>query len=600
MAKSRRRATAEDNAEQRMCPRDFRAALNLAAKSGAELTGKILHNSSREVAPQWDLPLFVGAMRNVIGQNSRSRRGIIPRSPARGGSAEPMPWRITLARRLDGAEQDGAPTVKIGTRLTLVLLLCVMPVLAAYTYWSVEQSNIYTDEMKQSARAAGAGLVTSLDDEVSTQQWNKVGDAFKKLDAEGTLTAVLRKDGNLWYSLPDFPAEAATAARMQLAQRRFAEFESAPGVKNWFCELFPLQNQAGEVIGYLLEVQDWSKVARDSRAQSIASLVVALVLLGVVATVIPLSVHRYVSRPLSELSAKVMKFSSSESDRGAGSEVELLSEEFRKLDQQLNRARSDLEDRHRHELELERELQRADRLATIGTLAAGLAHEIGTPMGVIRVRAEALQQDASISADGQAKLGVIVRQIDRIARIVRMLLDYARKSESHKAICDLRAIAERALALLEPEAGQRGVRIIARLGEIPLLVNCDADQIEQVFVNMIMNALDAMQHGGGTLQVTAQTEHSLQGSRAMLAFEDTGVGVAAENEDRLFSPFFTTKEPGKGTGMGLAVSQSIVREHDGEITFSTGPSGARFVVAIPMAAGETIEHQRGAREQRRE
>jgi signal transduction histidine kinase len=484
--------------------------------------------------------------------------------------------------------------VRIGTRLTLVLLLCLMPVLAAYTYWSVEQSNVYINELKQSARASGASLIPSVDDEVNAQQWNKVGDAFKKLDAQGTFSALLRRDGNLWYSLPDFPPEVVAAAKLQIEQRKAAEFGPTPGARNWFCELVPLNGPDGGVIGYLLEVQDWTKVARDSRAQSIASVLVAIVLLGVVAIVIPLSVNRYVSRPLSELSSKVMKFSTD----GGGSEVELLSEEFRKLDSQLNRARSDIEERHRHELELERELQRADRLATIGALAAGLAHEIGTPMGVIRVRAEALQQDASISADSQLKLSVIVRQIDRITRIVRMLLDYARKSESHKAIFDLRAIAERALALLEPEAAHRGVRIITRLGDIPLLVNCDADQIEQVFVNMIVNALDAMQ-GGGTLRITAEIAHNRDGSRAMLAFEDTGAGIAPEHEDRLFSPFFTTKEPGKGTGMGLAVSQSIMREHDGEITFSSGPSGSRFVVAIPMATGEIAEHKRDVREEQR-
>ncbi len=455
--------------------------------------------------------------------------------------------------------------MRIGTRLTLVLLLCILPVLAAYTSWSVEQSNVYVNELKQSTRAVSSGVAPSVDDEVIAQEWNKIGDAFRKMDAEGTRNALLRKDGKLWYSLPDFPAELISAAQVQLAQRNSAEFGPTAGVKNWFCELVPLKSQGGEVIGYLLEVQDWTKVARDSRAQSIA-------LLGVVASVIPLTVHRYVSRPLAELSAKVMKCSSDDSDRGAGSDVELLSEEFRRLDQQLSRARSDLEQRHRRELGLERELQRADRLATIGTLAA----------------------------DSRVKLGVIVRRIDRIARIVRMLLDYARKSESHKAICDLRAIADRALALLEPEAAHRNVRTLARLGEIPRLVNCDADQIEQVFVNMIMNALDAMQPGGGTLRVTAQTQRSRDGSRVMLAFEDTGAGVAPEHEDRLFAPFFTTKEPGKGTGMGLPVSQFIIREHDGEITFSSGPSGSQFVVAIPMASSEIIDHERGSREQRRE
>jgi two-component system NtrC family sensor kinase len=180
-----------------------------------------------------------------------------------------------------------------------------------------------------------------------------------------------------------------------------------------------------------------------------------------------------------------------------------------------------------------------------------------------------------------------------------MLLDYARKSESHKAICDLRTIAERAMTLLEPESARRGVRTVARLGDNPLMVNCDADQLEQVFVNLIMNALDAMNRSGGTLRVTANSEKNNESSHAMLAFEDTGAGVAPENEDRLFTPFFTTKEPGKGTGMGLAVSQSIVREHDGEITFSTNASGSRFVVAIPMASSEIVEHERGPRQQQR-
>ena len=284
--------------------------------------------------------------------------------------------------------------MRIGTRLTLVLLLCVMPVLAAYTYWSVEQSNVYTNELKQSARAVSAGVAPAVDQEVIAQEWSKIGDAFRKLNAEGTRSALLHKDGTLWYSLPDFPAEVVAAARVQLAQRKSEEFGPTTGARSWFCELVPLKGESGHVIGYLLEVQDWTKAARDIQAQSIASVIVAIVLMGIVATVIPLTVNRYVSRPLADLSAKVMKFSADDSGRGAGSEVELLGEEFRRLDQQLDTARTDIAGRHRRELELERELQRADRLATIGALAAGLAHEIGTPMGVIRVRAEDLQQDA--------------------------------------------------------------------------------------------------------------------------------------------------------------------------------------------------------------
>jgi two-component system NtrC family sensor kinase len=486
--------------------------------------------------------------------------------------------------------------VRIGTRLTLVLLACILPILAAYAYWTVAQSNVYVNELRESARAVSSGVAPAIDDEVNAQEWSKIDEAFRRMDAEGTRSALLSKDGKLWRSLPDFPAGPVQAAQTQIAFHTAAEFGPLPGAKSWFCELVPLKNSGGELIGYLLEVQDWTKVERDTRAQTLALAAVAIALLGVIAIVIPLSVHRYVSRPLAGLSDKVAKFSAADADRSAGSEVEFLSAEFRNLDQQLFQARADLEGRHRHELELERELQRADRLATIGALAAGLAHEIGTPMGVIRVRAEDLEQDPAMPAESRAKLGVIVRQIDRITRIVRMLLDYARKSESHKAICDLRSIAERAVALLEPEIARRNVRTVVRLGEIPLTVNCDGDQIEQVFVNLIMNALDAMQHAGGTLRITANAQHGRD--RVTIAFEDTGMGVAPEHEAHLFAPFFTTKEPGKGTGMGLAVSQSIVREHDGEITFSSAPTGSRFVVAIPMASSEKIENEPSSRQQR--
>jgi signal transduction histidine kinase len=452
--------------------------------------------------------------------------------------------------------------VKIGTRLTLVLLACILPVLAAYAYWTVERSNVYLNELRESARAIGDGLAPAVGGEVTAQKWSEIDDAFRRMDADGTRSAVLSTDGKLWYSLPDFPYELVDAARVQLAHSESTEFRKAIGVKNWFCVLVPLRKPNGEIIGYLLDVQDWSKVAQDSRQQAIALVAVAMALIGVVAIVIPLSVNRYVSRPLADLSGKVTRLSSDDADRGV-SEVAFLTAEFGKIDQQLSRARAELVEKHRHELELERELQRADRLATIGSLAAGLAHEIGTPMGVIRVHAEDLQQDSAISAESRAKLGVIVRQIDRITRIVRMLLDFARKSESRKAVCDLRAIAERAVSLMEPEIARRNVHAVVGLGENPLTANCDDDQIEQVFVNLIMNALDAMSPGGGTLRVTAHTDENKGRPRVVVAFEDTGAGVPPENEAHVFSPFFTTKEPGKGTGMGLAVSQSIVREHDG-------------------------------------
>jgi len=146
--------------------------------------------------------------------------------------------------------------------------------------------------------------------------------------------------------------------------------------------------------------------------------------------------------------------------------VELLSEEFRRLDQQtqpraasISRIGIGANWNSSVSYSARTGLRRLARWLVDSRTRSAL------PMGVIRVRAESLQNDETTSADSRVKLGIIVRQIDRIARIVRMLLDYARKSESHKAVCDLRTIAERAMTLLEPEAARRGVRTVARLGE---------------------------------------------------------------------------------------------------------------------------------------
>jgi two-component system NtrC family sensor kinase len=203
-------------------------------------------------------------------------------------------------------------------------------------------------------------------------------------------------------------------------------------------------------------------------------------------------------------------------------------------------------------------------------------------MGVIRARAEYLLQNEPGGRKLQDGLEIIIRQIDRISRIVRMLLDYARGRESTRAVCDLRGIVQHALSLVETEAARRNIQLIVELGDQPLTVKCDADQLQQVFVNLAVNALDAMAAKGGMLRVLAESG-AAEGRSARITFADTGPGVAEEDRSRVFDPFFTTKEPGKGTGMGLAVSQSIMRDHGGEISFESESDGTRFFVTMPVA-----------------
>ena len=277
--------------------------------------------------------------------------------------------------------------MKIGTRLTLALMLCVMPVPAAYTYWSVERSiRTYVDSLRRDAQATTDSLAHGLEGDIEARQWDQIHDLFQRMKADGTSSALFSKDGKLWYALPDFPPELVPAVEAELRVVQSGEFEPAAAGRRWLCEFEPLRNPDHQIVGYLLAAQDWTGVTEDQRERTIGSAIAALAALAIIAAVIPLLVRRYVSRPLAELSEKVMRFpSGDEPDRNSeGGEVEQLTKEFRRLDRQLNKARADLTQRHRSELELERRLQHADRLATIGTLAAGLAHEIGTPMGVIR------------------------------------------------------------------------------------------------------------------------------------------------------------------------------------------------------------------------
>jgi signal transduction histidine kinase len=477
--------------------------------------------------------------------------------------------------------------VKLGTRLTLVLLLALTPVVAIYTYWSTTRSTrSYIDDLKRETRATSRALVPTLENDMREREWDQIDDVLQRMSVEGTVGALFSPEGKMVHAATGFPRGLAPSAHEfgRSGSLGFAEFEVAVDGRRWFCRLAPLKLPHQMIIGHLLVAQDWSDITEDLRARTLGSIAAAIVVVTLIAAIIPLAIRRYISNPLSELSRRVTRLSSGdELSRGiGGDEVKLLSEEFRRLDQQLTRAGADLMERHRRELELERRLQHADRLATIGTLASGLAHEIGTPMGVIRARAEYLVQNEPGGRKLQDGLEIIIRQIDRISRIVRMLLDYARGRESTRAVCDLRGIVQHALSLVETEAARRNIQLIVELGDQPLTVQCDADQLQQVFVNLAVNALDAMAAKGGMLRVQAEPG-AAEGRSARITFADTGPGVAAEDRSRVFDPFFTTKEPGKGTGMGLAVSQSIMRDHGGEISFESESDGTRFFVTMPMA-----------------
>jgi two-component system sensor histidine kinase HydH len=234
---------------------------------------------------------------------------------------------------------------------------------------------------------------------------------------------------------------------------------------------------------------------------------------------------------------------------------------------------------------LQRQLVRAEKLVTVGVLSAGIAHEVGTPLMVIRGRAEHLLErvpEGSLAED----LRAIVAQIDHISSTIRQVLEFSREQPIALGPVDAAEAVGRALELLEWRITAK--RIAARLSsddELPAIAAAP-DQFEQVVMNLLMNACDASSEGG-TIDINLSRERGA--GRLRLEVTDHGVGIPADHLNAVFDPYFTTKERGEGTGLGLAIVSQIVRSHDGRISLrSAVGSGTTATVLWPLAPAEGL------------
>jgi signal transduction histidine kinase len=270
-------------------------------------------------------------------------------------------------------------------------------------------------------------------------------------------------------------------------------------------------------------------------------------------------------------------------------EVGDLAREINNMAVQLMAQRAAVEAEHRERLTVQEQLRHSERLATVGKLAAGIAHEIGTPLNVADGYAKKIL--AGDDATGCAR--TICRQIKRITAMIRRLMRFARREEPRQAPVELAQLARDTVQLLEPLEARNGVTISVH--GVPCTALADANQIQQVLTNLITNGVQAMA-GSGSIKVRVDTERRTPppGEKAggaakdycRITVEDDGTGIAEANLPRIFDPFFTTKDVGAGTGLGLSVAHGIVRDHGGWIDVSSQAGrGSRFTVYLPRAAG---------------
>jgi len=255
-------------------------------------------------------------------------------------------------------------------------------------------------------------------------------------------------------------------------------------------------------------------------------------------------------------------------------ELEHLNRELSEMSRGLAREKRATE----HELrETESRARAAENLASVATLVAGLAHEIGTPMGVIRGHAEALES-AVEGEKAQWRARTIREQIDRISAIIQSLLNIARPRQAICVTVDLAGVADTALAFLAEKLGRRGIDVERDYAETAG-VRGDPDKLQQLFLNLFLNAIDAMPDGG-SLRVVIR---AISPREIEIAVSDSGTGIAAADLPHVFTPFFTTKPAGRGSGLGLVVAEGIVADHRGHLEVSSEiGTGTEFRIRLPI------------------
>jgi two-component system, NtrC family, sensor kinase len=236
-------------------------------------------------------------------------------------------------------------------------------------------------------------------------------------------------------------------------------------------------------------------------------------------------------------------------------------------------------------VQLEEQLQISEKMASIGLLAAGVAHEVNTPLTGISSFTQMLLENAPPDDPSTQVLEKIERQTFRAAKIVNGLLNLARPAQVDSGPCDINVVVNDVLSLLEHQFRTGSIQVRKELAAVPPVVQGIEHKLQQVFLNLFLNARDAMPKGGWLTIVTRQDRDG-----AVVEIADTGSGIPVEQLSRIYDPFFTTKEIGKGTGLGLSITYGIVQEHGGSITCDSQiGQGTRFSIRLPLAVAAKRE-----------
>jgi two-component system NtrC family sensor kinase len=354
-------------------------------------------------------------------------------------------------------------------------------------------------------------------------------------------------------------------------------------VSDWYITAYePITDIFGEKVGMLyVGVLEGKYAAIRNKALSV------FVILTIAGIVLAIGLGYFLEDKIMRPVYRLIKASTDVSDGNFSSEIGPVSRsEIGVLQETFKKMLTSLQERDKRiKTESETKLLQSEKQASIGKLAAGVAHEINNPLTGVLTFSHMLLRRKDISKDIRSDLETIAQQTERVRKIVKNLLDFSRQTELNPEPTDINRLARTAVLMMKNQALVKGVTLTFKQSKgIPLLT-LDASQMQSVLLNLIINAFDATEPGG-TITVSAGisvSTHKANNKGVEIAVRDTGCGIPSDHIDKLFDPFFTTKDVGQGTGLGLAVSYGIVQHHGGTIRVqSEVGSGSTFTVWLPI------------------
>ena len=367
-------------------------------------------------------------------------------------------------------------------------------------------------------------------------------------------------------------------------------------VNDWYISAYePIQNYNGEIIGILY-------VGLLEKAYLAIRNNVVLMFLGVASIgfiliiLINYLITRSITRPLEEMVTVTQSISSGNLDHEirikSHDEIGLLASSINTMVQSLKRMKAELQEwgttlehkvkeRTKELRAMQNKVIQTERLASLGKMSAGIAHEINNPLGGILVLSSLVLENLNEQDPNRNNLEEVVKQTIRCRDIVKGLLQFSRQTEAKMSLVKICDVLNKTLGLIEKQSIFLNIEVIKNFKPDLPFVNVDDSQFQQVFMNILMNAAQAMNEIG---TLTLETDFNEQENMVLVTISDTGCGIPSEIIDKVFDPFFTTKDVGAGTGLGLSIAYGIVTRHNGKMSIKSNVNkGTTFIIQIPVA-----------------